>query len=251
MNSGQTDKVGFDSAALGLTKSTQSVEENALIRLINVQKYYQTPAGKFVALKDVNLHIAKGEFVSIVGKSGSGKTTLINLIVGIDSPTDGEIYINNVPVHLLKESEKATWRGYHIGVVFQFFQLLPTLTVLENVMLPMSLCNLYPGQEGVDRAMELLRLVQLEDQADKLPYLLSGGEQQKVAIARALANDPPIIATDEPTGNLDSRTAEAVMELFYRLVEQGKTVLMVTHDPELAQRAERKIMLADGKIIAS
>lgn len=250
MNKEQSNKVGSDSSALELTQSIHTVDQNILIRLINVQKYYQTPAGNFIALKDVNLNIAKGEFISIVGKSGSGKTTLINLIVGIDNPTDGEIYINNIPVHLLKESEKATWRGYHIGVVFQFFQLLPTLTVLENVMLPMSLCNLYPGQERVDRAMELLRLVQLEHQADKLPFLLSGGEQQKVAIARALANNPPIIATDEPTGNLDSRSAESVMELFYSLVDQGKTVLMVTHDPELAQRAQRKIMLADGKIIA-
>ncbi|MGB9586310.1 MAG: ABC transporter ATP-binding protein, partial [Anaerolineales bacterium] len=248
MNSGQSNKDEMVSDALELRKSFQPVNQDGLIRLINVQKHYQTAAGSFVALKDVNLQIEKGEFISIVGKSGSGKTTLINLIVGIDSPSAGEIYINNIPVHLLKESEKATWRGYHIGVVFQFFQLLPTLTVLENVMLPMSLCNLYPGQEGLERAMELLRLVQLEEQADKLPYLLSGGEQQKVAIARALANDPAIIATDEPTGNLDSRSAETVMELFYRLVEQGKTVLMVTHDPELAQRAQRKIMLADGKI---
>ncbi|MGB9669266.1 MAG: ABC transporter ATP-binding protein, partial [Anaerolineales bacterium] len=178
--------------------------KNGLIRLINIHKIYQTPAGEFVALKDVNLEIGNGEFVSIIGKSGSGKTTLINLITGIDNPSDGEIYVNDIPVHTLKESEKAVWRGYHIGVVFQFFQLLPTLTILENIILPMSLCNLYSPQQRQDRAMDLLKLVQLENQADKLPHLLSGGEQQKVAIARALANDPPIIATDEPTGNLDS-----------------------------------------------
>lgn len=251
MNNRGAGQVGFNSNQMELVKSVPSADQDILIRLINIQKSYNTPAGKFIALKDVNLQIDKGEFISIVGKSGSGKTTLINLITGIDSPTAGEIYINNIAVHLLKESEKATWRGYHIGVVFQFFQLLPTLTVLENVILPMSLCNLYPGQEGFERAMNLLRLVHLEDQADKLPHLLSGGEQQKVAIARALANDPPIIATDEPTGNLDSRSAEEVMELFTDLVDQGKTVLMVTHDPELAQRAQRTIMLADGKIIAS
>ncbi len=234
-----------------LVNQVPSVNQDILIRLINLQKSYNTPDGRFIALRDVNLQINNGEFISIVGKSGSGKTTLINLITGIDSPTAGEIYIHNIAVHLLKESEKATWRGNYIGVVFQFFQLLPTLTVLENVMLPMSFCNLYPGHEGFERAMYLLRLVHLEDQADKLPHLLSGGEQQKVAIARALANDPPIIATDEPTGNLDSRSAEDVMALFTDLVDQGKTVLMVTHDPELAQRAQRIIKLADGIIIAS
>ena len=147
--------------------------------------------------------------------------------------------------------DKAIWRGYHVGVVFQFFQLLPTLTVLENVLLPMSLCNVYSGQERQERAIQLLSLVGLEDQADKLPHLLSGGEQQKVAIARALANNPPIIATDEPTGNLDSRSAEVVMGLFSNLVDQGKTILMVTHDPDLSQRAQRQIKLADGKIITS
>ncbi|MCX8062794.1 MAG: ABC transporter ATP-binding protein [Anaerolineales bacterium] len=219
------------------------------MQLRGVSKIYQTDAGRFVALDDVHLQIDRGEFVSIIGKSGSGKTTLINLITGIDQPTKGEICIDRTPVHLLKESEKAVWRGMTIGVVFQFFQLLPTLTVIENVMLPMSLCNLYPGSERLERAYQLLKLVQLEHKADQLPSFLSGGEQQRVAIARALANDPPIVATDEPTGNLDSRTAETIMELFQDLTQRGKTLLMVTHDPDLAARAQRTIALADGRII--
>jgi len=224
-------------------------KNGALIQLKEVSKIYQTDAGRFVALENVNLQIHAGEFVSIVGKSGSGKTTLINLITGIDQPSSGEIYIEQTPVHLLKESEKAVWRGRTIGVVFQLFQLLPTLTVIENVMLPMSLCNLYPGNERLERAYQLLKLVQVEHQANQLPSFLSGGEQQRVAIARALANDPPIVATDEPTGNLDSRTAETIMDLFQDLIQRGKTLLMVTHDPELAVRAQRTISLADGRIV--
>ena len=224
-------------------------KDGALIQLKDVSKIYQTDAGRFVALENVNLQIQAGEFVSIVGKSGSGKTTLINLITGIDQPSSGEIYIEQTPVHLLKESEKAVWRGRTIGVVFQFFQLLPTLTVIENVMLPMSLCNCYPGNERLERAYQLLKLVQMEHQANQLPSFLSGGEQQRVAIARALANDPPILATDEPTGNLDSRTAETIMDLFQDLIQRGKTLLMVTHDPELAARAQRTIALADGRIV--
>ncbi len=227
----------------------EALKNEPLILLNGVSKIYHTGAGRFVALEDVNLQIHPGEFVSIIGKSGSGKTTLINLITGIDQPSRGEIFIDQTPLHLLKESEKAVWRGKTIGVVFQFFQLLPTLTVIENVMLPMSLCNLYPGNERLERAYQLLKLVHLEHQADKLPSFLSGGEQQRVAIARALANNPPIIATDEPTGNLDSRTAESIMELFQDLTGQGKTLLMVTHDPDLAAQAQRTIALADGRIV--
>ncbi|MFN3309579.1 MAG: ABC transporter ATP-binding protein [Anaerolineales bacterium] len=227
----------------------EALKNEPLILLKGVSKIYHTDAGRFVALEDVNLQIHPGEFVSIIGKSGSGKTTLINLITGIDQPSRGEIFIDQTPLHLLKESEKAVWRGKTIGVVFQFFQLLPTLTVIENVMLPMSLCNLYPGNERLERAYHLLKLVHLEHQADKLPSFLSGGEQQRVAIARALANDPPIIATDEPTGNLDSRTAESIMELFQDLTGQGKTLLMVTHDPDLAAQAQRTIALSDGRIV--
>jgi putative ABC transport system ATP-binding protein len=220
-----------------------------LINLRQVVKTYQNAAGTFTALDQVDLTIGKGEFVSIVGRSGSGKTTLINLITGIDNPTRGEIYIGETAVHLLKESEKATWRGLNVGVVFQFFQLLPTLTILENVMLPMSLCNIYPGPERVERALELLDLVDLTAQGDKLPHLLSGEGQQRAAIARSLANNPLIVATDEPTGNLDSRSAETVMRLFDSLVSRGKTILMVTHDPDLAKRAGRIITLADGHVV--
>jgi putative ABC transport system ATP-binding protein len=246
----RTDLMSVGDQNLGVGKEAMTHNE-PLIYLKGVSKIYHTDAGRFIALKSVDLQISKGEFVSIVGKSGSGKTTLINLITGIDQPSEGEIYINNTAVHLLKESEKAVWRGLTIGVVFQFFQLLPTLTVVENVMLPMSLCNLYPGNERLERAYQLLKLVQLEHQADQLPSFLSGGEQQRVAIARALANDPPIIATDEPTGNLDSRTAETIMELFKDLIRRGKTLLMVTHDPDLAAQAQRTIVLADGKVIQS
>ena len=219
-----------------------------LIELKEVKKIYHTPAGHFTALNGVTLSIGEGEFVSIVGKSGSGKTTLINLVTGIDDPTSGEVYVGDTPVHTLKESDKASWRGSNIGIVFQFFQLLPTLTVLENVMLPMGLINRFPVSEHTDRAMALLELVDLTEYAHQLPSMLSGGLQQKAAIARALANDPPIIATDEPTGNLDSKSAESVMVLFENLVQQGKTILMVTHDPDLAKRATRIIEIVDGKI---
>ncbi|MEN6300963.1 MAG: ABC transporter ATP-binding protein [Anaerolineaceae bacterium] len=219
-----------------------------LIELKEVKKIYHTPAGHFTALNGVTLSIGEGEFVSIVGKSGSGKTTLINLVTGIDDPTSGEVYVGDTPVHTLKESDKASWRGSNIGIVFQFFQLLPTLTVLENVMLPMGLINRFPVSEHTDRAMALLELVNLTEYAHQLPSMLSGGLQQKAAIARALANDPPIIATDEPTGNLDSKSAESVMVLFENLVQQGKTILMVTHDPDLAKRAARIIEIVDGKI---
>lgn len=219
-----------------------------LIELKEVKKIYHTPAGHFTALNGVTLSIGEGEFVSIVGKSGSGKTTLINLVTGIDDPTSGEVYVGDTPVHTLKESDKASWRGSNIGIVFQFFQLLPTLTVLENVMLPMGLINRFPVSEHIDRAMALLELVDLTEYAHQLPSMLSGGLQQKAAIARALANDPPIIATDEPTGNLDSKSAESVMVLFENLVQQGKTILMVTHDPDLAKRAARIIEIVDGKI---
>ena len=223
--------------------------QKPIISLRGVRKDFDTSAGKFVALKNVSLDINQGEFVSIVGKSGSGKTTLINMLTGIDRPTQGEIVVAGTSIHQLSEGDIAIWRGLNLGVVFQFFQLLPTLTLLENVMLPMDLCNLFSRQERYERTMHLLEMVGLLDMADKFPNRLSGGQQQAAAIARALANDPPIIASDEPTGNLDSKAASSIIELFESMVNNGKTILMVTHDDELARRASRRISLSDGVIM--
>jgi len=220
-----------------------------LIELRQVVKTYDVVAGKFMALKDVDLQVNPGEFVAVIGKSGSGKSTLINMITGIDRPTSGQVLVEDTAVHTLNEGQIAVWRGRSIGVVFQFFQLLPTLTVVENVMLPMDFCNVYRMREREERAMHLLEQVGLAQHAYKLPSAISGGEQQRVAIARALANDPPIIAADEPTGNLDSATSETIFKLFEELVENGKTILMVTHDMDLAQRATRTVLLVDGEIV--
>lgn len=219
-----------------------------LIELANVVKAYDTAAGKFTALRGINLKVDTHEFVAVIGKSGSGKSTLINMITGIDRPTSGEVYVGDTAVHKLSEGQMAVWRGKHVGVIFQFFQLLPTLTLVENVMLPMDFCNTYASRERRDRALQLLDHVGLADQADKLPSAVSGGQQQRVAIARALANDPPIIVADEPTGNLDSKTANQVFDLFAQLVEEGKTILMVTHDQDLARRVTRSVIVADGEI---
>jgi putative ABC transport system ATP-binding protein len=220
-----------------------------LIDLNGVVKAFKTDAGLFLALKGVDLHVEAGEYVAIIGKSGSGKTTLINMITGLDRPTEGEILVGGEKVEKLGENRLAIWRGLTIGVVFQFFQLLPTLTALENVMLPMDFCGTPAFIERRGRAHELLRLMEIDDQANKLPAKLSGGQQQRVAIARALATDPPILAADEPTGNLDSKTAEAVFSLFERLASLGKTILVVTHDPDLAGRASRQLHIADGLIV--
>ncbi len=220
-----------------------------LIDMRQIVKTYQSAAGSFTALKSVDLQIDRGEFVAIIGKSGSGKSTLINMITGIDRPTSGEVLVGDAAVHTLSEGQMAVWRGKNLGVIFQFFQLLPTLTIVENVMLPMDFCNMYEPRERRARAMQLLEQVEMTEQADKLPSAVSGGQQQRVAIARALANDPPILIADEPTGNLDSKTANAVFQLFENLVQQGKTVLMVTHDSDLAKRVSRAIIVADGEIV--
>ncbi len=220
-----------------------------LIDIQQVVKAYITPVGDFIALDGVDLQIDKGEFVAVVGKSGSGKSTLINMITGIDRPTSGNVFVSNQAVHTLKEGPMAEWRGRTVGVIFQFFQLLPMLSCVENVMLPMDFCNMYGQKERKERALHLLDQVEMVDHAYKLPSEVSGGQQQRVAIARALANDPPILAADEPTGNLDSKTASAVFDLFDDLVDQGKTIMMVTHDSELASRVTRTITLADGKIV--
>ncbi len=220
-----------------------------LIELCQVHKVFRTAAGEFTALKGVDLQVGPGEFVAVIGKSGSGKSTLINMITGIDRPTKGEVFVGETPVHKLSEGKLAEWRGRNVGVIFQFFQLLPTLTVLENLMLPMDFCNMYRRRQRKARALQLLEQVDLAEQANKLPSALSGGQQQRVAIARALANDPPILIADEPTGNLDSKTADLVFRMFEDLVAQGKTILMVTHDRDLAKRASRTVIIADGEII--
>jgi len=220
-----------------------------LIQMRDVVKAYETEAGEFLALKGIKLAIGDGEFVGVIGKSGSGKSTLINMVSGIDRPTKGEVNIGGAPVHTFNEGEMAKWRGRNLGIVFQFFQLLPILTVLENVMLPMDFCHLYSPAQRRKRAYEVLDLVGVAEQGHKLPSQLSGGEQQRVAIARALANDPPIILADEPTGNLDSKTSERVFNLFEALVAGGKTIVMVTHDSDQAKRVKRTIIIADGEII--
>jgi putative ABC transport system ATP-binding protein len=221
--------------------------DGPLITLRKVGKSYATPAGPYPALREIDLEIGAGEFVALVGKSGSGKSTLLNLIGGIDRPSRGEVIVAGAAVHQASEHSLARWRGKTVGVVFQFFQLLPTLTVVENVMLPMDFCNVRPPRQRRPRALELLDLVRIADQADKLPSALSGGQQQRAAIARALANDPPIVIADEPTGNLDSVTARAVLDLFRKLIDLGTTVVIATHERDIAG-IDRTIELVDGAI---
>jgi putative ABC transport system ATP-binding protein len=213
-----------------------------------VSKVYHTPSGTFTALRDISLRVQKSEFVAIVGKSGSGKSTLINLITGIDRPSAGEITVAGTPLHQLRENQLAGFRGRTVGIVFQFFQLLPTLTVLENVMLPMDLCNTYATALRHDRATALLEQIGIIEQAQKLPTTLSGGQQQRAAIARALANDPPLIVADEPTGNLDTRTANAILDVFADLVAQGKTIVLVTHERDVRRYTSRQVVLIDGRV---
>jgi ABC-type lipoprotein export system ATPase subunit len=221
----------------------------AIIELRDVHKYYKTAIGDFHALNSIDLQIEAGEFVSIIGKSGSGKSTLLNMITGIDRPTTGEVCVNGTEVHKLNENRMARWRGKNLGIVFQFFQLLPTISVIENIMLPMDFCRTYPIREREKRALGLLEMVELAEHAYKLPTALSGGQQQRVAIARSLANDPPIVIADEPTGNLDSKTADSVFALFNDLTTKGKTIIVVTHDSGLAKRTNRTALIADGEIV--
>ena len=219
-----------------------------IIDLRNVVKTFPSPAGPFAALKGVSLQVQPGEAVAVVGKSGSGKSTLLNMIAGLDRPSAGQVLVAGTPVHSLTEDRLAAWRGRNIGIVFQFFQLLPTLTVAENVMLPMDFCGAYPPGERRPRTLRLLETVGIAAHADKQPLALSGGEQQRAAIARALANDPPIIVADEPTGNLDSRTAASVLELFRQLARLGKTVVLVSHERDIANSVDRVITLSDGVV---
>jgi len=220
-----------------------------LIQLRQVVKRYKTSSGDYLALRGVTVDIPTSEFIAIVGKSGSGKSTLLNMITGIDHPSSGEVLVNGVDIYKMTESERALWRGRNIGIVFQFFQLMPMLTLLENTMLPMDYCNVFPTAERFERAMQLLKMVGLQDQAHKLPAAVSNGQQQTAAIARALATDPPIIVADEPTGNLDSRSADKIIHLFDELVQAGKTIILVTHDPSITKRTSRTLIISDGEII--
>jgi len=223
--------------------------DKPLVSLEKVEKVFKTKAGPFKALKGVDLQVAAGEFVAVVGPSGSGKSTLINMITGIDRPTTGEVYVAGERLTKMSENKVAKWRGRNVGVVFQFFQLLPTLTVLENVMMPMRYCKTYKGERH-ERAMELLKLVEVPDTADKYPSQISGGQQQRAAIARALSNDPKLIIGDEPTGNLDTVSAGLVFALFEELVEGGKTIIMVTHDRDLAGNIPRVEEVRSGQLVA-
>ena len=223
-------------------------EKNGIVRLSAVDKTF--PVGNSVVrvLKDISFSVQSGEFVSVVGPSGSGKTTLLNMMTGIDAPSAGEVVVTGRAIHTMSENALAAWRGESVGIIFQFFQMLPALNLLQNVILPMDFAAKYPRRERSDRAAELLRMVGLADQLHKLPNMVSGGQQQRAAIARALANAPPLLVTDEPTGNLDGRTAADVFELFLRLSVQGKTIIMVTHNTELASRVPRLIEVSDGRI---
>jgi putative ABC transport system ATP-binding protein len=226
----------------------QSGLQQPIIKLSQVSKDYPTPAGPFRALEDVNLTIWSGEFVAVVGKSGAGKTTLINMITGVDHATSGEVLVDYAKLHEMNETQLSRWRGQNIGVIYQSFHLLPGLSLLDNVLLPMDFCQYYHRRQSRQRAMHLLCQVGLEEHARKQPSEISGGQQQRVAIARALANDPAMIMADEPTGRLDSITAEAIFRIFEDLVRQGKTILMVTHDHGLARRVSRTLQIVDGKV---
>jgi putative ABC transport system ATP-binding protein len=229
-------------------KGDPNHRDDYIIDLHQMRKDYDTPSGSFAALQNITLGIQAGEFIAVIGKSGSGKTTLLNVLAGIDRPTSGIVSIVGADLQALSESQLAEWRGRTIGLVFQFFQLLPTLTIAENVMLPMDFVEIIPAAARRSRALELLECVGIQDQANKLPTALSGGQQQRAAIARALANDPPILMADEPTGNLDEATRTSVLELFARLNAEGRTILMVTHERDISRYADRQVTLVDGRV---
>jgi len=222
-----------------------------VLELRQISKSYHTPAGDISALRGINLQLGQGDFVAIIGKSGAGKSTLVNIATGIDRPDRGEIFVDGKPFHLMDEDQRARWRGLNMGVVFQFFQLLPSINLIKNVTIPMEFCNQYATKERGQRARQLLEQVGLAEHVHKKPAQISGGQQQRVAIARALANDPLMLIADEPTGNLDSRTAAEIMDLFSNLAELGKTLLVVTHDQSIANRADRVIEIVDGEIKGS
>ena len=222
--------------------------DQPLIDLRKLVKSYTTPAGRVTALKSIDLQVARGEFIAVVGKSGAGKSTLVNMITGIDQPDSGEIIIAQTPIHQLGEDQRARWRGLNMGIVFQFFQLLPTINLIKNITIAMDFCNRYTPKERKARALDLLDQVGIAEHAHKTPAEISGGQQQRLAIARALANDPLLVVADEPTGNLDSRTTTEILELFTRLAAGGKTLLIVTHDQNIAERAGRRVTITDGAL---
>jgi putative ABC transport system ATP-binding protein len=231
-----------------MSKTNGHANSDKIIEVKEVVKNFKVGDGEVTILKGISFDVKPGEFVSIVGPSGNGKSTLLNMITGIDRPSAGEVIVTGREVHKMSENKLASWRGEHVGIIFQFFQMLPALSLLQNVILPMDFANKYSAKERRERALNLLEIVGLADQAEKLPSMVSGGQQQRAAIARALANDPPLLVGDEPTGNLDTRTATDVFELFSKLVEQGKTMIMVTHDKELAKRVPRVVEITNGKI---
>jgi putative ABC transport system ATP-binding protein len=236
-------------ADMGAAFAAQGKRGAPLIEMRDICKVFKTGAGDFTALNGVDVCFYEGEFVSVVGKSGSGKSTLVNMLTGIDHPTSGTVRVGDTYIHQLSEGQMSIWRGTNLGIIFQFFQLLPMLSILENIMLPMDFAKLIPFRERETRAMHLLEMVGLQDHAHDLPAEVSGGQQQSAAIARALANDPPIIIADEPTGNLDTRSADAVFDIFSGLTKQGKTIIMVTHDSSLAKRSDRMLLLSDGELV--
>lgn len=219
-----------------------------IVNLVDITKNFPVGDREINVLKGISFDVEPGEFLSIVGPSGNGKSTLLNMITGIDRPTSGEVIVTGREIHNMSENKLAAWRGQHVGIVFQFFQMLPALSLAQNIMLPMDFAKKYSRTEKRERAMELLEIVELADQAGKLPGMVSGGQQQRAAVARALANDPEIIVADEPTGNLDTRTANNIFELFQKLADQGKTLIMVTHNKDLSRRVPRVVEIIDGKI---
>jgi len=235
-----------------LEKSVSFKEEKNKLNRIDlraVYKSYKTAAGPFLALRNIHMTAQTGEFIAVLGKSGAGKSTLVNVLTGIDQADSGEIILNGTPIQNLNEDERSRWRGKNMGVVFQFFQLLPSLNLIENITMAMDLTNSCPPRQRKARALELLDRVGIADHAYKPPSKISGGQQQRVAIARALASDPALLVADEPTGNLDTRTRDGILEIFVDLARGGKTVLVVTHDREIAARATRAIHLKDGEIV--
>ncbi len=221
-----------------------------IIELKQVYKDYPQAGIRQIVLHDINLDIFAGEFVAIVGPSGNGKSTLLNLLTGIDYPSRGEVRVNGAPLHTMGQDKLSAWRCGNVGIVFQFFQLLPTLNLWQNIVLAMDFLGKLPKRQRRERALYLLEMVGLADAAQRLPSQVSGGQQQRAAIARALANDPDLIVADEPTGNLDAVTADAVFQLFAHLRDQGKTLVMVTHNESLADAASRKVEIRAGRIHA-